>query len=65
MESVACAFRFRFVGLDWFLAFQYNPQALQMVSPAGERRQSGVRVVPQLLVFVSKSRTRGRLSRCK
>jgi hypothetical protein len=31
-----------------FLAFKYNPQALQMVSPLGALRQRGVVVVPQL-----------------
>jgi hypothetical protein len=37
------------VGREAFLAFKYNPQALQMVSPCGDLRQRGVRVVPQLL----------------
>jgi hypothetical protein len=41
--------RLRLVGRDWFLAFWYNPQALQIVSPAGDRRHKGVLVVPQLL----------------
>ena len=41
--------RFIFVGLDMFRALRYKPQALQMVEPAGDRRQSGVWVVPQLL----------------
>lgn len=36
-------------GRDAFRAFKYRPQALQMVFPAGERRQRGVLVVPQLL----------------
>lgn len=38
-----------FVGLDMFRALRYKPQALQMVEPVGDRRQSGVCVVPQLL----------------
>jgi len=37
------------VGLDMFRALRYKPQALQMVEPVGDRRQSGVCVVPQLL----------------
>lgn len=41
--------RFKLVGRDAFLAFKYKPQALQMVSPCGDLRQRGVRVVPQLL----------------
>lgn len=45
--------RLRLVGRDWFLAFWYNPHALQMVSPAGDRRHSGVFVVPQLLAQLS------------
>jgi hypothetical protein len=49
--------RLRFIGRWAFLAFKYNPQALQIVSPCGDRRQRGVRVVPQLLCFVRK-RTR-------
>lgn len=45
--------RFRFVGRAEFRAFKYNPQALHIVAPCGERLQSGVLVVPQLLLFVS------------
>lgn len=41
--------RFRFTGREVFRAFWYKPHALQIVAPFGERRQSGVRVVPQLL----------------
>ena len=37
------------LGRDVLRALRYNPQALQMVLPVGDRRQSGVRVVPQLL----------------
>ena len=44
--------RLRLVGRAWFRALRYKPQALQMVSPAGERRHSGVLVVPQLLAFL-------------
>lgn len=32
-----------------FRAFEYSPQALQIVEPLGDRRQRGVRVVAQLL----------------
>lgn len=46
--------RFRFIGRWAFLAFRYSPQALQIVSPCGDLRQRGVRVVPQLLCFVRK-----------
>ncbi len=42
---------FKFVGRDVLRAFRYNPQALHIVDPAGERRQSGVWLVPQLLVL--------------
>lgn len=56
-------FRFKFVGRDWFLAFQYNPHALQIVSPAGERRHNGVRVVPQLLQFVNEPGTTRRVAK--
>lgn len=41
--------RFRLVGRAAFLAFRYRPQALHMVAPCGDLRQSGVRLVPQLL----------------
>lgn len=41
--------RLRFVGRAAFLAFKYNPHALQIVAPWGDLRQRGVRVVPQLL----------------
>ena len=44
-----------FVGLDVFRAFAYNPQALHIVEPFGDRRQSGVRVVAQLLHVVCQS----------
>ncbi len=44
--------RLRLVGREAFLAFKYSPQALQMVSPCGDLRQSGVRVVPQLLCLL-------------
>ena len=37
------------MGRAAFLAFRYNPQALQMVAPCGDLRHRGVRVVPQLL----------------
>ena len=40
---------FNLVGRDVLRAFRYNPQALQIVDPRGERRQSGVWLVPQLL----------------
>jgi hypothetical protein len=40
---------FKFVGRDVLRAFRYNPQALHIVDPAGDRRQSGVWLVPQLL----------------
>jgi hypothetical protein len=46
--------RFKLIGRAAFLAFKYSPQALQMVSPWGDLRQSGVWVVPQLLGLVSK-----------
>lgn len=42
---------FKLVGRDVLRAFKYNPQALQIVDPMGERRQSGVWFVPQLLYF--------------
>ena len=42
-----------------FRAFEYSPQALQIVEPFGDRRQRGVRVVPQLLEAVSQSSTAG------
>lgn len=45
--------RFRFVGRAEFRAFKYNPQALHIVAPWGERLQSGVLVVPQLLFLVN------------
>ena len=32
----------RLVGRDVLRAFKYNPQALQIVDPVGDRRQSGV-----------------------
>lgn len=32
----------RFVGRDVLRAFRYNPHALQIVDPVGDRRQSGV-----------------------
>lgn len=38
-----------------FLAFRYNPQALQMVSPLGARRHNGVVVVPQLEHMVAET----------
>ena len=41
--------RLRLVGREVFRAFKYNPQALQIVEPTGDRRHRGVRVVPQLL----------------
>lgn len=41
---------FKLVGRDVLRAFKYNPQALQIVDPMGERRQSGVWFVPQLLI---------------
>lgn len=41
-----------FVGRGVFRAFRYKPQALQIVEPVGERRHSGVWVVPQLLQIV-------------
>ena len=41
---------FKLVGRDVLRAFRYNPQALQIVDPMGERRQSGVWFVPQLLI---------------
>ena len=40
---------FRLVGRDIFRAFWYNPQALHIVDPLGDRRQRGVCVVLQLL----------------
>lgn len=48
--------RLRFVGRDALRALRYKPQALQIVAPVGERRQSGVRVVPQLLNDLSAQR---------
>lgn len=45
--------RLRLTGRCWFLALMYSPQALQTVSPVGERRHSGVCVVLQLLPVVS------------
>ena len=45
------------VGRGVFRAFEYNPQALQIVEPFGDRRQRGVRVVPQLLKTVCQSPT--------
>ncbi len=48
--------RFKLVGRAAFLAFWYSPQALQMVSPCGDLRHRGVRVVPQLLRFVRNKR---------
>lgn len=48
--------RLRVVGLDALRALRYKPQALQIVAPIGERRQSGVRVVPQLLCGLSAQR---------
>ncbi len=36
-------------GREVCLAFRYSPHALQMTAPSGERLQSGVRVVLQLL----------------
>ena len=41
--------RLRFVGRLVLRALRYRPQALQIVEPVGDRRHSGVRVVPQLL----------------
>lgn len=41
---------FKFVGRDVLRALRYSPQALQIVDPTGERRQSGVWFVPQLLI---------------
>lgn len=41
------------VGRGAFRAFRYSPQALQMVEPVGDRRHSGVWVVPQLLYILS------------
>ncbi len=45
--------RFRLVGRAEFRAFKYNPHALHIVAPCGERLQSGVLVVPQLLLFIN------------
>ncbi len=45
--------RLKLVGRDALRALRYKPQALQIVVPVGERRQSGVRVVPQLLCDLS------------
>lgn len=45
--------RLRFAGREVLRAFWYRPQALQMTSPAVERRQRGVLFVPQLLLRVS------------
>lgn len=48
-DTESGAGRLALVGRGVFRAFRYNPQALQMVDPVGERRHSGVCVVPQLL----------------
>jgi hypothetical protein len=45
--------RFKFVGRAEFRAFKYNPHALHIVAPWGERLQRGVLVVPQLLSLVN------------
>ena len=47
--------RLRFVGREVLRAFKYSPHALQMVEPVGDRRQSGVLVVSQLLEGISSS----------
>ena len=46
---------FSVCGLDVFRAFKYRPQALHIVAPVGDLRQSGVRVVPQLLFRCQKA----------
>ena len=48
-ETESWAERLALVGRAVFRAFRYRPQALQIVDPVGERRHSGVCVVPQLL----------------
>ena len=49
LPALPVAGRFKFLGREVLRALRYKPQALQIVDPAGERRQSGVLLVPQLL----------------
>lgn len=53
--------RVRFVGRSAFLAFKYNPQALQIVEPEGDLRHNGVIFVPQFLKTGESVNTRNRM----